>query len=148
MKIENIVFDLIMKRISVDNVQITYQRHISAVLENNGKDFNLITIGYNTRFKTNNCTFHAEEDALLKFKDTKPKNKKISLIVIRISRNSNSEEYKLSLSKPCFQCISYISTFKIKTIYYSIEGGIVKEKIRNLIDGEKHISKFYRNKYL
>lgn len=142
MLIESLVVDLIMKRVSIDNTPIAQQRHICAIIKENGSDINVISVGYNIRFKVNNETYHAEEDALMKLKS---KYKKISLVIIRISRSSNKEDYKLSMSKPCNNCVSLISNYKIKNVYYSTDNGIVKEKFKSILEGKQHFSKF-RNK--
>lgn len=143
MLIDSIIIELIMKRISIDNTPITQQRHVCAVISKSGSNINIISIGYNIKLKLNNETYHAEEAALMKLKS---KYKKLSLIVIRISRSSNRQEYKLSMSRPCHKCVCLISNFKIKNIYYSTEDGIVKEKLKSILEGEQHFSKFNRVK--
>ena len=119
--------------------------------------------------KKNNIekTIHAEEMAIDKLKTNNRKTQLVvSLLVIRITQNSNIDNYKLCNSKPCASCISKITGlnifgyssknvirmskaiagYKISKIYYSNEDGeIIFFKINNFLKEKLYISRYYRN---
>lgn len=92
----------------------------------------IITTGYNrpylVMFKGKEYMRHAECDALLKLPH-KYKNKKIRMYVIR-------KEYKNS--KPCLNCLEFISDFNVKNIYYSDQGCLWDEPLSTI--STKHVS--------
>ena len=112
---------------------------------------------YSKHAKTGNdglsMSLHAEEVAIDNLPVRKSrKTKKVSLLVIRISRSSNSKKYILSDSKPCVYCLSKIMKAKekgynIKKIYYSSGDtqSIVCVNTRDIIPS---VSKFYRKQGL
>ena len=91
--------------------------------------------------------------AMDKIKPTgKKKRIHVSLIVIRISKDSLVDSYKLCNSKPCISCIYKINNFsnagyKITKIYFSNNiGHLVCLKTTNLVKQPKlHVTKYYRN---
>lgn len=100
----------------------------------------IVSRGYNhyrTKFsKMGNkeyCSCHAEMDALyrLKIKNQKKRTnnilKSIKIYVVKTDRNGNYKD-----STPCFDCYNYMLKLGIKKIVYSIEGGIVSEKLKNI----------------
>ena len=86
----------------------------------------VVSTGYNRpcgfNYKGKNYRRHAECDALLKMSN-KYRNKKIRIYVIR-------KDYKMS--KPCQHCLDFISSFRVKRIYYSDEGCLWYETEKNL----------------
>lgn len=101
--------------------------HCAAVVQN-GK---ILNYGKNTpRSLLRRCcltSIHAEIDALYKYQTTHSTNGKISLWVIRRSKN------KLANSRPCSSCLKSIKQFNIHKIYYSTgEGTICEMKIKEL----------------
>ena len=146
---ETLIENLIKKRISVDVGNNTFQRHICAIIREIGKNINIMSIGYNIRRKLNGVqTYHAEEEAILKLLKHQGMTKikgKVSLVVIRISQNSNDSNYKLSMSKPCCDCVKLISGHNIKNIYYSTDNGILKESLSSIKYGLQHIPKYVKN---
>ena len=99
--------------------------HCAAVVQN-GK---ILTYGKNTsRSLLRRCcltSIHAEVDALHKYQTMHSTNSKISLWVIRRSKN------KLANSRPCSACLKSIKQFNIHKIYYSTsEGTICEMKVK------------------
>ena len=98
-------------------------------------------------------SLHAEEVAVQNLPIRKSKKlKKVSLLVIRISRSSTSNDYVLSDSKPCVYCLSKIMKatdkgYKINKIYYSVGAtqSITCVNVKNIIPS---VSKFYRKQGL
>ena len=98
-------------------------------------------------------SLHAEEVAIDNLPIRKSKKmKKVSILVIRISRSSNENEYVLSDSKPCVYCLSKIlkateKGYKINKIYYSVGAtqSIACTNVKNIIPS---VSKFYRKQGL
>ena len=92
----------------------------------------IISSGYNRPFWVtyNHKEYmrHAECDALLKL-PKKYKNKKIRMYVIR-------KDYKNS--KPCSNCLEFISDFRVKNIYYSDEGCLWDEPLSTITN--EHVS--------
>ena len=121
-----------------------------------------ICYGYN-HFDCRGYSRHAEVDAIIQFLQLKkrpiPKNfhenlqnknrlckelsfyfKKIKIIVIRFSKNSNNFIY----SAPCVQCKNILSGLGFNKIKYSIDGGdIVSSKFVDIIN---HHSRLERHK--
>jgi hypothetical protein len=96
-----------------------------------------LSVGYNhTRCYHDNCTTHAEMDAIdkLKIREKKKKLFEINILVIRVNNSGN-----LCSSKPCSKCISYMKTnavkkgYKIKKVFYSTSTGSIENKLLNLI---------------
>lgn len=83
----------------------------------------LLSKGYNTtqksvkklhpRYQRFPNSVHAEVDAIIKARKYL---KGSTLLVIRINKNN-----QLRISKPCFNCMTYINHVGIKNIYYSID---------------------------
>ena len=80
----------------------------------------------NNIFKTR----HAEVDALQKLKaNTKPRLKKLDLIVFRTNKKGN----KLMMAKPCSCCLQYYKRnlhkkgYKLNKIYYTDENGKIQQ---------------------
>ena len=94
-------------------------------------------------------SIHAEENCIDKLPYIKNgKIKRVSLLVIRITRTGI-----ITMSKPCFRCINFMNRalekgYKIDTVYYSNnEGQIEKCSLHTLnMDPHKHVSKLYRGK--
>ena len=101
-------------------------------------------------------TMHAESKAIhnLKVSDNiKSKRlEKVNLLVIRVSPYG-----KLGNSKPCLNCINNLNNYPIKkgyiidkisysTIDETIEHTTLKKLNIDVLNGNYHISKFYRNK--
>ena len=94
-------------------------------------------------------TIHAEINAIenLPTRSLKKKLEKINILVIRTSENG-----KLGISKPCFNCLHDFSIipqkkgYIVKNIFYSNnEGSIENTTLKKLIDnGNYHITRFYR----
>ena len=113
--------------------------------------FYVITYGMNSykNQEKDGKTIHAECDAIRKLPSRKNKSiKKINMLVIRTTKTG-----KLSMSKPCYNCIMNMMRdapkkgYKIEWIYYSDEeGNVVKEKLVNLNKGDFHFSSYYKFK--
>lgn len=93
---------------------------------------------------------HAEHDAIRKLVPIKKKKRleNIHILVIRLSGKN-----KLQSSKPCINCITTMQTlpiklgYKIQNVYYSDNNGnIIKTNLKNLENGEKHYSKYYKRR--
>jgi hypothetical protein len=93
---------------------------------------------------------HAEHDAIRKLVPIKKKKRleNINILVIRLSGKN-----KLQSSKPCIYCIKTMQTlpiklgYKIQNVYYSDNNGnIIKTNLKNLENGEKHYSKYYKRR--
>lgn len=121
--------DLIVKLINIAEKSNVNQRHSCALLNSNSKD--IITTGFNKYCNNKKCstTIHAEIDALFKLKSSF--NKKIDIIIIRLSKYNKNI---LKNSKPCVNCIFQLKKYKfINKIYYSDENGnIVFNYLENL----------------
>lgn len=98
-------------------------QHLSSQLREKNGVLNSISIGYNqTRCYHNNCTTHAEMDAIDKLK-TRERSKRLFEVNIMVIRVNITGE--LCSSQPCHKCIDYMKTvatkkgYKIKKIYYS-----------------------------
>ena len=94
---------------------------------------------------------HAEEMAIDKIKkNNKKKLINVSLMVIRISPSSTSNDFHLSNSRPCAICMLKIKNmvhfgYKISKVYFSNSNGqIVCYKLKNLIQEKQYLSKYYR----
>lgn len=113
--------------------------------------FYVITYGMNSykNQEKDGKTIHAECDAIRKLPSRKNKSiKRINMLVIRTSKTG-----KLSMSKPCYNCIIKMMNdapkkgYKIEWIYYTNDEGIViKEKLVNLSQGDFHFSSYYKFK--
>lgn len=100
---------------------------------------------------TNQCTIHAEHDAILKLPTLSRRNKRhkkqIDLVVVRASKTGC-----LGNSRPCYHCLLLLSSlppkkgYQINRIYYSNENGdIIDASLEALLFAESpHISKYYR----
>ena len=94
---------------------------------------------------------HAEEEAIDKLRfNNSNKLIKIDILVVRISKDSNSEKYKLLNSKPCALCIYNLNNvqskgYKIRWVYYSDNNGnIQKEKLKNIQQSRSYATILYR----
>jgi len=123
--------------------------HMACVIENNKSE--IIPLSYGMNVFCTNKSLHAECDAIKHLPPRKRshKNKIINLVVIRTSING-----KISISKPCVICMSYLCTmpqkkgYQINKIFYSTENGeIVENTIDELKQNTTHFSKFYRQNY-
>lgn len=90
---------------------------VSALIE---KDGNIISIGYNTRKKTNNVLGHAEINAIIKA------NKKM--------KTWNLSDCNLYvLLKPCSMCMEIIKQSRIKNVYYLLDKLEEKKEYSNVM---------------
>ena len=84
-------------------------------------------------------SLHAEENALIKYKERynrKEKNnicvRKLHIVVIRINKNN-----ELIDSKPCTHCVFVMKEHGIRKVSYSTNDGIIiKENINNIVPSE------------
>jgi len=93
--------------------------------------------------KKNKCCFHgsmhAEVHAMsrLRTKKTRPKNKKLQKMTMLVIRINYSGE--LRNSHPCYQCVKamhdlqFNGVYKIVNVMYSVNGGIMCERLDNII---------------
>lgn len=86
--------------------------HGAAILYQN----NIISYGINHYKKKTKISIHAEKDAIMNC--DRDKLKKSTLIVIRISRDTNKKQ--MLISKPCHRCSQLIKSLGIPKIYYSV----------------------------
>ena len=106
---------------------------LHAVSKGNVTKLGKLSIGMNYYSNNVNQSIHAERSAI----DNLPSQKKISNINILVIRFSKTG--KICMSKPCCNCINFMSTYpskkgyNIKKIYYSDENGnIVKTNLYKL----------------
>ncbi len=78
---------------------------------------------------------HAERSAVCASKRNKYKQRVhgATIYIVRIKMDKNGN-INLSNSKPCTDCARYLKKLNIKKIVYSIDGGIVVVKTKNLND--------------
>lgn len=102
---------------------------------------------------------HAEEMAIDKLIKTARKNRKtsrkiidVSIMIIRVSSKGTPDNFRLSNSKPCSNCLHKISElvmygYRVTKIYYSGDNNeIVESNIQQLTtDQSVRPSSFYRN---
>jgi tRNA(Arg) A34 adenosine deaminase TadA len=92
-----------------------------------------VVIGKSNSIKQYNTpSLHAEIDAFKKL----PKyylSKDLNLIVVRFSQDG-----ELRSSRPCYHCLRTLLTsgIRIRYVYYSNDGEIIKEKFNQMIDSE------------
>lgn len=77
-------------------------------------------------------TLHAEISCLLQIKDLDIDFNKVKLYIYREDKNGN-----LAISRPCGACMKLIDKLGIKTIYYTIDGGYIKEIRDNKVNKNK-----------
>ena len=122
--------------------------HISCILQ--GKKSKILSFGINRRGHSikNNRGIHAEHAAILNLLPLRHKKrlKNINILVIRISPIN-----KIQSSKPCYHCIEMLKIlprkrgYNLQYIYYSDTlGNIIKTRLYDLDNEDKHISQSYR----
>jgi len=105
-------------------------------------------LSYGENYTGNKFTVHAEHDCINKLPPLKNKVKKVSMLVIRVTKAN-----KLAMSKPCMHCIDKMMNqtiqkgYKIDTVYYSTRDAKIEKCSLNKLNNEpiKHISRFYKN---
>lgn len=125
--------------------------HVATIFENNNTH-NLHSIGINDFKETYpGCSYslHAEMQAILKFPPPKKKKRirKINMIVIRFNSDG-----KLKNSKPCINCLKFISfhskkmSYIMNNIYYSNDDGTIScAKFSSLLyDTSPHVSGWFK----
>ena len=114
--------------------------HMCVIVTKKGEP---LSYGHNVYDSKNQMTEHAEEMALRILLENKSrvyvKRKPLYLIVARTNGCN---------SKPCSRCLDLIEKnshiINIKQVCYSHEDGIKRDKIKNLMEGEKFISSYNR----
>jgi deoxycytidylate deaminase len=100
------------------------------------------------------CSCHAEMDAInrLKIKNQKKRtnDNKFKNITIYVIKKDNNNQYKDST--PCLDCYNYMIKIGIRKIVYSINGGIISNKLKNIKPkkiclGRLFIDKGYKRVY-
>ncbi len=123
------------------------RNHVAAFIDSDMRRVYMNTIGVNKPQKIY-ISKHAEEDAITRFmqlnhvRGKRTKGKSYNLLVIRMTRCG-----KFCSSRPCYHCIQKLieSGLNIKYIFYSDnDNSIKKEKFRDMIYSESHISKGYK----
>jgi tRNA(Arg) A34 adenosine deaminase TadA len=92
-----------------------------------------VVIGKSNAIKQYNTpSLHAEIDAFKKLPNYYL-SKDLNLIVVRFSQNG-----ELSSSRPCYHCLKTLSSsgIRIKYVYYSNDGEIIKEKFNEMMNSE------------
>ena len=98
-----------------------------------GRGKNLASGKSSTRKQYNTPTTHAEVDALNNLRRHQ-KCKPVNLIVVRF--NSRGD---LCSSRPCYHCLRTLmnSGLRIRFVYYSCDGEMMKEKFDEMIGSDK-----------
>lgn len=91
-----------------------------------------------------NKTAHAEYNLTKKLmriiRKAKLQRKQFDLLVIKIT---NTGTMGIN-SMPCQNCMQSLKNFKIKYVYYLVNGIIIRKKMNQLVDSEKkHITRSY-----
>ncbi len=90
-----------------------------------------VAIGKNSTIKQYNLpSLHAEIDAYHKLSNYYA-SQELDMFVVRFSNDG-----KLCESRPCYNCLRtlYGTNIRIKNVYYSTKGHIVKEKFSNMLE--------------
>lgn len=102
----------------------------------NKQQINILSYGINHYVPKNDNSIHAEHHALnnLPYYKRQKKLKNINILILRVSKTK-----KITMSKPCVNCIKKLKFlpskkgYKIQNIYYSDEnGGICQIKLSNI----------------
>ena len=154
MNMEQLVEILINKRLGINKDDILNESlligdyyHMACVIDSIKSKIIPLSFGMNTCLFTR--TIHAECDAInhLPPRGRKVRIKNINLVVIRTSKYK-----KITISKPCVNCIKYLCKqpnfkgYQINKIYYSDYcGDIIESSIDELKMNTTHVSRYYRN---
>ena len=155
---EQLIETLINKRLGINNNNEINESllngdyyHMACVIDCIKSKIIPLSYGMNG-WKVPSKTIHAECDAInhLPPRKRSSRNKLINLVVIRTSKNK-----KISISKPCVHCMSFLCSkpqmkgYQINKIFYSNEyGNIIESSINDLQENTCHVSKYYRNVFL
>jgi hypothetical protein len=168
-----IIEELVKKRLGLNqnididqiksgNVKKTYHDngksyHMACVYSHNSSSsMYILSYGMNEYLCNKDCgSIHAESSVInnLKPLQKKSRNKKhvknIDLLVIKTTKTG-----KLGMSKPCIKCIIDMLSlppkkgYNIKNVLFSTHDGNIKSTtLKDLVDGEQHVSKYYLQNY-